>query len=460
MQVGSELIARLRLICGEGHVLADPAALAPYRSDAGRRHRQLPLAAVLPGSAVEVASVVRACADAGVPFVARGAGTGLAGAAVPVAGGVLLVLSRMRQIVAVDLDDEVVVAEAGASARALARALAPSHFLPCAPSGDAATIGGIVATNAGGPRSLKYGPVRRHLAGLDVVLPDGRQVELRHGDRGYDLLGTFAGSEGTLGVATAVHVRVLPTPPDVRTAVAYFDGVVAAAEAAVAILAAGIEPAALELLDRRVLEISEQATAAGLASDPPGAGAALLIELDGAREECDAAEDALEGALIRAGARNLRIAHDAPERALLWRAHTAALAGLGRAANAFIVQDPAVPPSSLPGVLRRVQALAGRSRFEVILTARAGEGVLLPIVLYDARVPGEATQAQELSDAITDACVDAGGTITAEHGVGIAGPERLQSLFSSADLDAFGRLRATFDPGGLANPGRAAAVAL
>jgi glycolate oxidase len=457
MQIGSELVARLRLICGESHVLADPAALAPYRSDAQRRHRALPAVAVLPGSAVEVASVVRACAEASVPFVARGAGTGLAGAAVPIGGAVLVVLSRMRRILAVDLEDGVVVAEAGASARAIARALAPTHFLPSVPSGDAATIGGIVATNAGGPRSLKYGPIRRHLAGLDLVLPDGRQVELRQATAGYDLLGTFAGSEGTFGVATAVHLRVLPTPPDIRTAIAYFADVLTAAEAAIAILAAEVDPAALELLDRRVLEISEQATAAGLAADAAGAGAALLIELDGSREACDAAEKVLTATLTKAKAKNLRIARDGPERALLWRAHTAALAGLGRAANAFIVQDPAVPPSSLPGLIRRVRTLAGRSPLEVVLTARAGEGILHPVVLYDGRVPGEATQAQELADAITEACVGAGGTITAEYGVGIAGQERLASMFSSTELDAFARLRAAFDPGGLANPGRAAA---
>ncbi len=456
MQIGGELVARLRLICGESHVLADPAALAPYRSDAQRRQRQLPAVAVLPGSAVEVASVVRACADAGVPFVARGAGTGLAGGAVPIGDGVLLVLSRMRRIVEVDLEDGLVVVDKE-RARAIARALTPTHFLPSAPSGDAATIGGIVATNAGGPCSLKYGPIRRHLAGLDLVLPDGRHVELRQTNACYDLIGTFAGSEGTLGVATAVHLRALPVPPEVRTAVAYFGDTVTAAEAAAGILAAGIEPAALELLDRRVLEISEQATAAGLASKPAGAGAALLIELDGSGEQCDTAEEALAQALMKAGGKDLRIARDAPERALLWRAHTAALAGLGRAANAFVVQDPAVPPSKLPALLRRVRTLAGRSRLEVVLTARAGEGILHPIVLYDARVPGEATQAQELGDAITDACVEAGGTITAEYGVGIAGRERLQSMFSAADLEAFGRLRAAFDPGALANPGRAGA---
>jgi len=460
MQTGSELVARLRLICGERHVLADPASLAPYRSDAQRRHRRLPAVAVLPGSAVEVASAVRACADAGVAFVARGAGTGLAGGAVPIADGVLLVLSRMRQIVELDRDAGVVVAEAGASARALARALAPSHFFASAPSGDAATIGGLVATNAGGPRSLKYGPIRPYLAGLDVVLPDGRQLELREASPGYDLVGTFAGSEGTLGVATAVHLRALPTPPDVRAALAYFDDVVAAAEAAAAILAAGIEPAALELLDARVLEITAQATGVGLASDAPGAGAALLIELDGSAEHCEAGEAALTQTLTKARIRKLRIARDAPERALLWRAHTAALAGLGRAANAFTVQDPAVPPSNLPAVLRRVRKLAGRSRLDLVLTARAGEGILHPVVLYDARVPGQATQAQELGDAITEACIEAGGTITAEHGVGIAGEERLQSLFSGADLDAFARLRAAFDPRGLANPGRGAAAPL
>jgi len=454
MQIGSELVARLRLICGERHVVTDRTALGPYRSDAQRRHRQLPPVAVLPGSPVEVASVVRACAEAGVAFVARGAGTGLAGGAVPLPDAVLIVLSRMRRIVEVDLDDRVIVAEAGASARALARALAPSHFLPSAPSHDAATIGGIVATNAGGPRSLKYGPIRRHLVGVDLVLPDGREVALRSFDGGYDLVGTFAGSEGTLGVATAVHLRVLPVPPDVRLAVTYFEDPIAAARAVSAIIAAGIEPAALELLDGTALQVAEQATGAGLQA---GAGAALLIELDGSHEACEATQASLIQTLMKAGAGELRLAADAAERALLWRAHAAALTGLGRVSNAFAIQDPAVPPSELPALLRRARALAAARQLELALTCRAGEGIIDPVVLYDSRVPGEATRAQDLTDAITAAAVDAGGTLTAEHGVGVSGGERLRSLFSGADLQAFARLRGAFDPGGLANPGRAAA---
>ena len=466
MQVAGELeplIARLRLICGEQHVLADRAALAPYRSDAQRRERALPAAAVLPGSPIEVASVVRACAETAVPFVARGAGTGLAGGAVPIDDGILIVLSRMRGLVDVDLEQGLLVAEAGASARAIGRALAPSHWFPAAPSNDAATIGGIVATGGGGPRSLKYGPVRRHLAGLDVVLSDGSQVQLRDTEPGADLVGAFTGSEGTLGIATVVHLHARPAPPEVRVAVAQFDDPIGAAESAMAIIAAGVEPVALELMDGRALEISAQATkhAPGRPATAdarlPTAGAALLIELDGSPEQCDAAEAALTEALAATAGDELLIVTDVAERERIWRAHTAALAGLGHAASGFSLHDPAVAPARLTEFLDRMRALVADAKLDFAMTARPAEGIVHPIVLYDVRVPGEATRARVLGDAILEACIDIGGTVSAEHGTGGIVHQAFGALFSDADLDAFARLRSAFDPSGLANPGRGAA---
>src|ERR1700736_4753681 len=264
MASGAQLVARLQGICGAEHVLTHPDALATYRSDGLAQYREIPLAAVLPASALEVQSVVRACFEAEVPWVARGAGTGLSGGALPVAEGVLIVLARMRRIISVELDDSRVVVEPGVTNLAISRAVAPTHFYPPDPSSQiVCAIGGNVAENSGGAHCFKYGFTTNYVTGLQVVLPDGAVVELERDSPGYDLLGAFVGSEGTLGVATRITLRVVPAPESARTLVAFFDDTGQAGDAVTEIVSSGIVPGAIEMMDRLSIEAAEHATGAG-----------------------------------------------------------------------------------------------------------------------------------------------------------------------------------------------------
>ena len=282
----SQLTAHLERICGPEHVLTHPDALATYRSDGLGHHRQTPVAAVLPGTADEVHAVVRACFGAGIPWVARGSGTGLSGGALPVADGVLIVLARLRRILSVELEDGRVVVEPGVTNLAVSRVAAPTHFYPPDPSSQiVCSIGGNVAENSGGAHCFKYGFTTNYVAALEVVLSDGTVVELDRDQPGYDLLGAFVGSEGTLGVATRIALRVVPVPEDVRTLLAFFDDTGAAGDAVTAIVSAGIVPGAIEMMDRLSIRAAEEATGAGYRLD---VGAALIVELDGPEEECAA----------------------------------------------------------------------------------------------------------------------------------------------------------------------------
>jgi glycolate oxidase len=446
------LVSRLRQICGAQYVLTDPDALATYRSDGLLHHRALPIAAVLPASGGEVQDVVRACHQAGVPWVARGAGTGLSGGALPHAEGVLIVLARMRRILEVDLDDGAVVVEPGVTNLAISQAVAPTHFYPPDPSSQiVCSIGGNIAENSGGAHCFKYGFTTNYVTGLDVVLPDGQLVELRRTQPGYDLLGAFVGSEGTLGVAVRIYLRVLPAPESIRTLVAFFDDTVAAGDAVTRIVAAGIVPGAIEMMDSLSIEAAEQATGAGYRLD---AGAALLVELDGPRAECTSGFEHVMSLCGRAGARDVRVALDPEERALLWQTRKAAFAAMGRIANAYYVQDGVIPRTKLAEVLGRIDELSESYGLRVANVFHAGDGNLHPLVCYDASVPGEPERAEDLAGEIIKACVDAGGSITGEHGVGVDKKAYMPSMFSEADLDAFQRLRCAFDPRGLANPGK------
>jgi glycolate oxidase len=452
MESGAELVDRLREICGAEHVLTHPRALATYRSDALAHYRQEPLAAVLPGDASEVRDVVRACFDGHVPWVARGSGTGLSGGALPVADGVLIVLARLRRILSVDLNDGRVVVEPGVTNLSISRVVAPSHFYPPDPSSQiVCSIGGNIAENSGGAHCFKYGFTTNYVTGLEVVLTDGTVVELDRDAPGYDLLGAFVGSEGTLGVATRITVRVVPRPESVRTLVAFFEHTAQAGEAVSAIVAAGIVPGAIEMMDRLSIKAAEQATGAGYRLD---AGAALLVELDGPREECTSRFELLMALCARAGARDVRVALSEEERALIWQTRKAAFAAMGRIAPAYFVQDGVIPRTRLSEVLRQIDTLATEYDLQVANVFHAGDGNLHPLVCYDSAREGEAARAEELAGLIIKACVDADGSITGEHGVGIDKKAYMPSMFSEADLDAFHRLRCAFDPPGLANPGK------
>jgi glycolate oxidase len=447
-----QLLDRLREICGRESVLTHRDELATYRSDGLLHYRQLPAAAVLPETGEQVRQVVAACFEARVPWVARGSGTGLSGGALPVQDGVLIVLSRLRRILEVDLDDGRVVVQPGVTNLAISKAVSPTHFYPPDPSSQiVCSIGGNIAENSGGAHCFKYGFTTNYVIALDVVLSDGSMVHLDRDTPGYDLLGAFVGSEGTLGVATEITLRVVPAPESVRTMLAFFADTSAAGDAVSAIVDAGLVPGAIEMMDRLSIEAAEQATGAGYRLD---AGAALLVELDGPREQCMAGLEQLTALCTQAGSLDVRIAQSDAERDLIWRTRKAAFAAMGRIAPAYYVQDGVIPRTRLSEVLRRIDALAEEYGMRVANVFHAGDGNLHPLVCYDSGREGEAARAEELSGLIMKTCVDAGGSITGEHGVGVDKKAYMPSMFSEADLDSFQRLRCAFDPHGLANPGK------
>jgi glycolate oxidase len=451
MASGAQLVARLQGICGAEHVLTHPDALATYRSDGLAQYRETPLAAALPGSAEQVRDVVRACFEAEVPWVARGAGTGLSGGALPVAEGVLIVLARMRRIISVELDDSRVVVEPGVTNLAISRAVAPTHFYPPDPSSQiVCSIGGNIAENSGGAHCFKYGFTTNYVTGLEIVLSDGSVVELDRDAPGYDLLGAFVGSEGTLGVATRIDLRVVPRPEAVRTLVAFYEDTSHAGDAVSAIVAAGIVPAAIEMMDRLSIQAAEQATGVGYRLD---AGAALLVELDGPEAECETRFEHVRE-ICAERSLELRVAGSEAERQLIWKARKAAFAAMGRIAPAYYVQDGVIPRTRLAEVLRRIDDLATGYQLRVANVFHAGDGNLHPLVCYDPSREGEAERAEELAGLIVKACVEAGGSITGEHGVGVDKKAYMPAMFSEPDLEAFQRLRCAFDPHSLANPGK------
>jgi glycolate oxidase len=451
----SGLAAALARICGEANVVTGRDELRTYESDALAYLRATPAIVCLPGTADEVRRVVSACHEAGAPWVARGAGTGLSGGAMPAAGGVVVALSRLKRILEVDLPNARVTVEPGVTNLAVSAAVAPTHFYPPDPSSQVVcTVGGNVAENSGGAHCFKYGFTTNYVTGLDLVLPDGGTVRLggKELDRpGYDLLGAFVGSEGTLGVATAITLRVVPVPERVRTLVAYFDTMEAAGQTVSDVVAAGIVPGALEIMDRLSIAAAEQATGAG---NPLDVGAALIVELDGPAAECDARVEAVVSLCELRDARGIRVAADAAERELIWRARKAAFAAMGRVAPSYYVQDSVIPRTRLAEVLARIEALADEYGLAVANVFHAGDGNLHPLVAYDARRPGEAGRAEELAGRIVLACVEAGGSITGEHGVGADKKRYMPAMFAEPDLAAFQKLRCAFDPEQRANPGK------
>jgi glycolate oxidase len=447
------LLARLRAICGDAHVLTEPIQLRTYESDGLLQYRATPAAVVLPGSAAEVRDVVRACSEAEVAWVARGAGSGLSGGALPVEEGVLIAVTRMRRVLEVDLDDGRVVVEPGVTNVEVSAAVGPTHFYPPDPSSQiVCSIGGNVAENSGGAHCFKYGFTTNYVTGLEVVLADGEVVQLGgHAVDmpGYDLLGTFVGSEGTLGICTKITLRVIPVPEAMKTMVAFFDSTSEAGEAVSEIVSGGVVPGAIEMMDTLTIQAAEQAVGAGFPTD---AGAALIVELDGSEAECDARFDEVVAVCERNGATSIRIAQDDDDRAAIWRTRKAAFAAMGRVAPNYYVQDGVIPRTKLPEVLARIAALGEEYGMRVGNVFHAGDGNLHPLVCYDGEEQAE--RAEELAGKILEACVDAGGSITGEHGVGVDKKRHMPKMFGEPDLAAFQHLRCAFDPRGLANPGK------
>jgi len=450
------LAEALRGAVGAERVLTERAQLRTYECDGLANFRVTPAVVVLAESRQHVVDTVRLCAQAGVPFVARGSGTGLSGGALPHAEGVLLVLSRLRGLGPVDADNARIVVEPGvinlwvtrdAAPFGLAYAPDPSSQLVC-------SIGGNVAENAGGAHCLKYGFTVNHVMGAEVVLPDGSVVHLggpapEH--PGYDLLGAFVGSEGTLGVTTEVTLRLVRVPETVQTMLVGFTSVEDAAATVSDVIAAGILPAAIEMMDALAIEAAEAAVSCGY---PAGSVAVLVVELDGPTVEVAAQFAQVERIALSRNAFETRIAADAAERALMWKGRKSAFAAVGRISPSYFVQDGVIPRTRLPQVLADISRMADEVGLRVANVFHAGDGNLHPLVLFDHEVEGQAEDAEQLAGAILDLCVTSGGSITGEHGVGHEKRHKMAKQFTPEDLDTMQLVRCAFDPEGIANPGK------
>jgi glycolate oxidase len=451
----TSLVEELRGICGDRWTYTAEHDLRTYESDGLLQYHATPVAAVLPGSAEEVRLCVKACARAGVPWVARGSGSGLSGGALPVEDGVLIVVSRLKRILEIDLENQRICVEPGVTNASVTAAVAPAFFYPPDPSSQiVCSIGGNVAENSGGAHCFKYGFTTNYVCGLELVLADGEMITVGGPELdppGYDLLGAFVGSEGTLGVATKVWLRIVPAPETVKTLVAFFDSTHEAGQAVSDIVQAGVVPGAIEMMDKLAIEASEQMANAGY---PVGRGAALLVELDGAEQECEARFEEVVAICERCGSDDVRVARDEAERQLFWKTRKAAFPAMGRISPNYFVQDGVIPRTKLPEVLDKIERLAEEYGMKVANVFHAGDGNLHPLVCYDGAVEGEAEKAEELSGRILDACLEVGGSITGEHGVGVDKKKHMPKMFDEPDLAAFQRLRCAWDPEGLANPGK------
>jgi glycolate oxidase subunit GlcD len=456
----SELPSLLADIVGTRSVLARPSELVVYRSDGLPGYTKQPRLGVFPRTRDELVAVVRLLAERGVPFVPRGAGTGLSGGAL--ADDVVLIgLNRLTRILSVDPVERLAVVEPGVVNVALTRAATPYglHYAPDPSSQAACTIGGNVAENAGGPHCLKYGVTLNHVRAVTAILPNGEIVRLGNPEGeadGYDLLGAFVGSEGCFGIALDVTVRLSPNPQSVRTLLADFTSVGDAARATSEIIASGIVPAALEMMDGATIRAVEASIYA--AGYPVDAEAILLIELDGLTAGLDTDVARVEAMCKSAGARTVRIARDEAERARLWQGRKKAFGAMGRISPHLVVQDAVIPRTRLPDVLATIHEIAHRQRITVCNVFHAGDGNLHPNIGYDANDPDEQARVHAAMREIMAACVAAGGTITGEHGIGLDKLDYMDLIFSSESLAAMCRLREVFDPDRRANPGKVVPV--
>jgi len=452
-----DLVQALERIVGPRWVRHRLAELATYAADGLPTHESLPGLVVLPGSKAEVRAVLQLLHHLKVPFVARGAGTGLSGGALAESDAVLVTLTRMNRILAVDPGRRRAVVEPGVINARLSEAVARYglHYVPDPSSQSACTIGGNVAENAGGPHCLKYGVTTNHVTALEVVSPDGTILRLGspQGEPwGPDLVGLFVGSEGMFGVAAEIMVRLEPIPPMIRTVFADFLELRSASEAVSAVIASGIVPAALEMMDQScVTAVEASIYATGARTD---SAAVLLVELDGSPESVEADGATVEALLRRHGAREVKSAETAAERGRLWQGRKKAFGALGRIAPDLAVQDAVVPRSVLPEVLDRIAGIRDRLALKISNVFHAGDGNLHPCISFDRRDPEQARRVGQASREIMEACLAVGGSVTGEHGVGSDKMEYMPLAFSAASLDLMCEVRRAFDPETRANPGK------
>lgn len=450
------LLPRLRAIYPRDRILIERAQLAAFESDALTAFAVTPSAVVLAETADEVIATVRLCHELGVPFVARGSGTSLSGGSLPVAGGIVIALNRLNRILALDADRRVAVVEPGVINLQVSGAAASHglHYAPDPSSQQVCTIGGNVAFNSGGAHCLKYGMTGNHVLGLKAVLPTGDVVELG-GDSlegiGPDWTGLFVGCEGLFGIALEITLRLLPPAEEYYTVLAGYTTIEAAGTAVAGIIAAGLLPAAMEIMDATAIEA---AVAAVQSRYPPGAAAVLIVELEGARDLIASERRQLDALLTASGAIELHVATSDDERATIWKGRKSAFSAVGRLSPDFIVQDGVVPRSRLGVALRRIGELASEHGLRVANVFHAGDGNLHPLILYDGQRAGELATAERLAGKILELCIELGGSITGEHGVGMEKREYLSLMFSEDDMNAFRRIHAAIDPMQVANRGK------
>src|SRR5438552_18337214 len=454
MPLSRTLLADLERIVGAGGLVRSYEGRLVYESDKHTFYKGAPDVVALPIRTDQVVAIVRLCRAEHVPIVPRGSGTGLIGGAMAPQGGVMIGLNRMDKILELDLANRCATVQPGLINLSLTRAVANSgyFFAPDPSSQMVSSIGGNVATNAGGPHCLKYGITTNHVLGLELVTGAGELVRLggKTAERpGYDLVGVAVGSEGTFGIVTAATVRLLHVAEAVKTILASFTALEDASEAVSAIIAAGIVPAALEMLDELMIRAINEGTGAGY---PKDAAAVLLIGLDGPAEEVEAQGERAARICWERGALEVRVAQDAAERALLWKGRKEAAGAVGRLAPTYLLQDAVVPRSKLPAIMREPGAIGARHGVQIANVFHAGDGNLHPLILYDDRNPDELERAKAANEELLHACIAMGGTVTGEHGVGLDKAKNLPLQYGDADLNFMYRLRGVFDPRRLMNP--------
>ncbi|HYB42965.1 MAG TPA: FAD-linked oxidase C-terminal domain-containing protein [Candidatus Methylomirabilis sp.] len=456
MPLTSEFLRDLEAIVGARGVVSSVEGRLTYEADMHTFYKGIPDLVVLPETAEQTATVVRRCRREHVAVIPRGSGTGIIGGATAPLGGVMLGMNRMNRILELDIANRCATVQPGLINLWLSQAAREHgyYFAPDPSSQMVSSIGGNCSTNAGGPHCLKYGITVNHVLGMQVVTGEGELVWLggKVPERpGYDLTGVFVGGEGTLGVVTAVIVRLLHVPEGVKTLLASFSTLDDASETVSAIIGAGIVPSALEIIDEFFVRAIEEGIGAGY---PKGAGAVLLIELDGPVEEIEAQAGHIVPICRDHAALEIRVARDEAERALLWKGRKEAAGVVGRMTSNWLLQDAVVPRSRLPEIMRRMQAISDRQRLRIANVFHAGDGNLHPMILYDDRVAGELERAKLANEELLRACLELGGSVTGEHGVGLDKAESMPLQFAPADLAFMARLRRCFDPDGIMNPGK------
>ncbi|MBX3084496.1 MAG: FAD-binding protein [Anaerolineae bacterium] len=450
------LLVRLRPHFDAADILTELSQLLPYESDASTSFHERPLAAVFPQTTEQVQVTVKACHDLDIPFLARGSGTSLSGGSMPIAGGLMIILSKMNRILEIDLDNLRMVVQPGVINLNVSKAVAAQglYYSPDPSSQLICSIGGNIAFNSGGAHCLKLGMTSNHVLGMKVVLPDGEVVSLGGKSLespGMDLCGLMVGSEGLLGIVTEATLRLLPKPQIVRTVLAAYDAVDKAGEAVAMVIGSGLLPVAIEIMDRLAIDAAEAAVHAGYPSD---AQSLLIVELDGPSDEVLPQFDGLLKLLEQSGAQSLKIPKTEEERLKIWKGRKAAFSAVGRLSPDYLVQDGVVPRGKLGQALRQIGVFAQQYGLRVANVFHAGDGNLHPLVLFDNKVPGELEKAEQLAGDILKMCVDLGGSITGEHGVGVEKLAYMPYQFNERDLDSMYAIYHSFDPKQLSNRGK------